>query len=31
MIEKMERIFLCGLAQDREKVISRLMKSGCVA
>ncbi len=30
MIEKMERIFLCGLAQDREKVISRLMKSGCV-
>lgn len=30
MIEKMERIFLCGLAQDREKIISGLMKSGCV-
>lgn len=30
MIEKMERIFLCGLAKDREEVISRLMKSGCV-
>lgn len=30
MIEKMERIFLCGLAQDRERIISGLMKSGCV-
>jgi len=30
MIEKMERIFLCGLARDSEKIISRLMKAGCV-
>ncbi len=30
MIEKMERIFLCGLAQDQEGIINRLMKSGCV-
>ena len=30
MIEKMERVFLCGLARDREEVVSRLMKSGCV-
>lgn len=30
MIEKMERIFLCGLAQDSGEIISRLMKVGCV-
>ena len=30
MIEKMERVFLCGLAQDQEKIVGRLMKSGCV-
>ena len=30
MIEKMERIFLCGLAGDQERIVSRLMKSGCV-
>ena len=30
MIEKMERIFLCGLARDSGEIISRLMKAGCV-
>ena len=30
MIEKMERVFLCGLAKDSEEIISRLMKAGCV-
>ena len=30
MIEKMERVFLCGLARDKEAILSRLMKSGCV-
>ena len=30
MIEKMERVFLCGLARDKEAILSRRMKSGCV-
>lgn len=30
MIEKMERVFLCGLARDSEEIVSRLMKAGCV-
>lgn len=30
MIEKMERVFLCGLARDSGEIISRLMKAGCV-